>query len=123
MSYEEIEPCPECGAYFENVFDATDHTVEDDGDEVFDPKLTIGSGYTLMVGSLLRCLYSHADDPAEIKSITQSVYATLYAAETDPGYMKDIIEDMVVHANMYNFDNALNDLLDSEKPNDAKGGE
>jgi len=118
MKYEDIPPCPECGTPFKNVFEATDHLVEDEGDEIFDPILTLENGYSLMIGSLLRCLYSHADEPKQIKSITQSVYATLYAAETDPGYMKEIIEDMVIHEHMHNFDEQLNYLLDNEKPTD-----
>jgi hypothetical protein len=69
-----------------------------------------------MVGSLLRCLFSYADNPEEIKAITQSTYATLYAAETNPGNMKKIIEDMVIREQMSEFDNELTQLLDNEKP-------
>ena len=88
----------------------------------FDPKLILPNGYTLMVGSLLRCLFNYANDPKQIKQITQSTYATLYAAETDPGMMKEIIEDMVVEDHMQDFDVALNELLDSENPDDKKEG-
>lgn len=90
---------------------------------VFDPKLILPNGYTLMVGSLLRCLFNYANDPKQIRQITQSTYATLYAAETNPGMMKEIIEDMVVEDQMSGFDNALNELLDSENPNDEGDGE
>lgn len=89
----------------------------------FDPKLILPNGYTLMVGSLLRCLFNYANDPKQIKQITQSTYATLYAAETDPGMMKEIIEDMVVEDQMSGFDSALNELLDSENPDDEGDGE
>ena len=89
----------------------------------FDPKLILPNGYTLMVGSLLRCLFNYANDPRQIKQITQSTYATLYAAETDPGMMKEIIEDMVVEDQMSGFDSALNELLDSENPDDEGDGE
>ena len=88
----------------------------------FDPKLILPNGYTLMVGSLLRCLFNYANDPKQIKQITQSTYATVYAAETDPGMMKEIIEDMVVEDHMQDFDVALNELLDSENPDDKKEG-
>lgn len=116
MKYENIPPCPECGTRFENIFEATDHLLDDEDSQEFDPKLTLENGYSLMLGSLLRCLYSHADDARQIKSITQSVYATLYASEVDPGYMKEIIEDMVIHEHMHDFDEQLNELLNNEKP-------
>ena len=117
-----MEPCPVCGEVFDNVFDATDHLLEGDGDE-FDPKLILPNGYTLMVGSLLRCLYAYADQPQQIKDITQSTYATLYAAETNPGEMKAIIEDMVIREHMSEFEKDLEQLLDSEKPNNDESGE
>ena len=92
----------------------------EENDIEFDPKLILPNGYTLMVGSLLRCLFNYANDPKQIKQITQSTYATLYAAETDPGMMKEIIEDMVVEDQMSGFDSALNELLDSENPDDKE---
>jgi len=92
----------------------------EENDIEFDPKLILPNGYTLMVGSLLRCLFNYANDPKHIKQITQSTYATLYAAETDPGMMKEIIEDMVVEDQMSGFDSALNELLDSENPDDKE---
>jgi hypothetical protein len=120
MNYDEIPPCDVCGTYFENVFELTDHLIEDGGQyDVFDPKLILPNGYSLMVGSLMRCLYSYADDPKQIRQITQHTYATLYAAETDPGEMKAIIEDMVVSEHMFNLDDEIRDLLDD----DQDGGE
>ena len=118
-----IPPCPVCGEHFDNVFDATDHLIEDQEGEEFDPKLILPNGYTLMVGSLLRCLFSYADNPEEIKAITESTYATLYAAETNPGNMKKMIEDMVIREQMSDFDKELVKLLDNEKPDNDKGGE
>lgn len=118
-----IPPCPICGTHFDNVFEATDHLIEDEEGDEFDPKLILPNGYTLMVGSLLRCLFKYADNPDEIKAITQSTYATLYAAETNPGDMKKIIEDMVIREQMSEFDKELQRLLDDEKPTNDKGGE
>jgi hypothetical protein len=45
-----IPPCPVCGEHFEDIFEATDHLLEENEDE-FDPKLILPGGYTLMVGS------------------------------------------------------------------------
>jgi hypothetical protein len=119
---KELPPCPVCGTYFNNVFEATDHLIEDGGEEEFDPKLILPGGYTLMVGSLLRCLYSYANNPEEIEKITQSTYATLYAAETNPREMKSIIEDMVVDQHMLDIDEELTELLDKENPTDDESG-
>ena len=113
MNYNDIPPCDVCGTEFDNIFELTDHLVEDGGKyDVFDPKLILPNGYSLMVGSLLRCLYSYADDPEQISQITQHTYATLYAAETDPGEMKTIIEDMVVSEHMFDIDEEIRELLD-----------
>lgn len=117
-----IPPCPICGQHFEDVFEATDHLIEDEDGDEFDPKLILPNGYTLMVGSLLRCLFKYADNPDEIKAITQSTYATLYAAETNPGDMRKIIEDMVIREQMSEFDKELVELLDDEKPNNDESG-
>jgi hypothetical protein len=91
-----IPPCPECGERFENVFEATDHLLED-GEE-FDPALVLSNGARLMIGSLLRCLYKYANKPEQIKSITQSTYMTLFTAETQPEAIKDIVEEMIVES-------------------------
>ena len=117
-----IPPCPLCGEHFEDIFEATDHLLEE-GDLEFDPKLILPNGYTLMVGSLLRCLFANANNPKEIKAITQSTYATLYAAETNPGEMKSIIEDMIIRDTMRGIDKELIQLLEEEKPIDEESGE
>lgn len=117
-----IPPCPVCGEHFEDIFEATDHLLEENEDE-FDPKLILPNGYTLMVGSLLRCLFANANSPKEIKSITQSTYATLYAAENNPGEMKSIIEDMIIRDTMKSIDKELAKLLEEENPIDEESGE
>ena len=108
-----IPPCPECGEQFENVFEATDHLLED-GEE-FDPALVLSNGARLMIGSLLRCLYKYANKPEQIKSITQSTYMTLFTAETQPEAIKDIVEEMIVESQMMEIDDEIKQLLEGGK--------
>jgi hypothetical protein len=123
MKFKKIPDCKLCGQQFDNIFEATDHLLDDVGEEEFDPKLILPNGYILMVGSLLRCIYKYAESPDEIKSITQSTYATLYAAEKNPGQMKHFIEDMVVHEHMINFEDDLLQLLAEETNDNEEDGE
>ncbi len=108
-----IPPCPECGEHFENVFQATDHLLEDN--EKFDPALVLPNGARLMIGSLLRCLYKYANKPDQIKTITQSTYMTLFTAETQPEAIKDIVEEMIIESQMMEIDNELKQLLEEGK--------
>ncbi len=108
-----IPPCPECGKRFNNVFEATDHILEDD--EEFDPVLILPNGARLMIGSLLRCLYKYADKPDQIKTITQSTYMTLFTAETQPEAIKDIVEEMIIESQMMEIDDELKQLLEGGK--------
>lgn len=108
-----IPKCPDCGQHFENVFEATDHLLEDDDE--FDPALILPNGARLMIGSLLRCLYRYADKPDQIKVITQSTYMTLFTAETQPEVIKDIVEDMIIESQMMEIDNEIKDLLEGGK--------
>ena len=110
---KEIPPCPECGERFENVFEATDHLLEDD--EEFDPALVLPNGARLMIGSLLRCLFKYANKPEQIKSITQSTYMTLFTAETQPEAIKDIVEEMIVESQMLEIDDEIKQLLEGGK--------
>ena len=121
MKFKKIPKCKICGQQFDNIFEATDHLLDDAGSEPFDPKLILPSGYQLMIGSLLRCLYDYADKPENIREITQSTYATLYAAETNPGKMKRFIEDMIIHEHMSSFDQDLVNLLEEETNNEEDG--
>lgn len=105
-----IPKCPDCGQHFENVFEATDHLLEDDDE--FDPALVLPNGARLMIGSLLRCLYRYADKPEQIKVITQSTYMTLFTAETQPEVIRDIVEDMIIESQMMEIDNEIKDLLE-----------
>ena len=105
-----VPPCPECGEQFDNVFQATDHLLEDD--EEFDPSLILPNGARLMIGSLLRCLYKYAERPEQVKVITQSAYMTLFTAETQPEAIKDIVEEMIIKSQMMEIDDELKQLLE-----------
>jgi hypothetical protein len=105
-----VPPCPECGEQFDNVFQATDHLLEDD--EEFDPSLILPNGSRLMIGSLLRCLYKYAERPEQVKVITQSAYMTLFTAETQPEAIKDIVEEMIIKSQMMEIDEELKQLLE-----------
>lgn len=107
----ELNPCPECGQHFENVFEATDHLLEED--EEFDPALILPNGYRLMIGSLLRCMYRYAEEPEQIRSITQDTYLTLFTAETDPDTVVSVVEDMIVDSSMVGIDDELKQLLEN----------
>jgi hypothetical protein len=106
-----IKPCPECGEQFENVFEATDHLLEED--EEFDPALILPNGYRLMIGSLLRCFYRYADEPEKIKSVAQDTYMTLFTVEMEPSTVVEVIEDMIVGSSMAEIDDELKQLLES----------
>ena len=105
-----IKPCPECGEQFENVFEATDHLLEED--EEFDPALILPNGYRLMIGSLLRCFYRYADEPERIKSVAQDTYMTLFTVEMEPSTVVEVIEDMIVGSSMAEIDDELKQLLE-----------
>jgi hypothetical protein len=110
MTSSNIPPCPECGERFKNVFQATDHLLEDD--ERFDPGLILPNGARLMIGSLLRCLYKYADNQEQIENITQSTYMTLFTAETHPEAIRDIVEEMIIESQMMEIDDELKQLLE-----------
>ena len=87
----------------------------DDEDDVFDPILKLPNGYSLLLGSLLEELYRHADDPADIKDVTEMTYATLYAAQTDVTQMKGLVEDAIIKQHMVDIDDELKELLEEDK--------
>jgi predicted metal-binding transcription factor (methanogenesis marker protein 9) len=105
-----IKPCPECGEQFENVFEATDHLLEED--EEFDPALILPNGYRLMIGSLLRCIYRYANEPEKIKDVVQDTYMTLFTVEMEPSTVVEVIEDMIVGSSMAEIDDELKQLLE-----------
>jgi hypothetical protein len=111
--------CHECGEDFDDSFELIDHTLEDD--EEFDPYLVLPNGYKLMLGSLLRFLFNHAEDPEQIRHITQSTYVTLFASENGYDLVDELVEDMVVKSSLQRFDEELSKLL-SETNDDEQGG-
>ena len=109
--------CDVCGEHFDNAFEMVDHHLED-GDE-FDPAIVLPNGVRLLVGSLLRFIYEHAEQPEQIRQITQSTYVTLYAAESNSEVLDEIIEEVVVGSEMLKFDSSLKTLLDESKPDET----
>ncbi len=104
----DIPPCSVCGQYFDNIFEAVDHLIDDNEEEEFNPIISLPSGYQLMFGSLLRQLYEKANDPEEVKTIVELTYATLYAADTDIPMMKKLVEDAIIHEYMFEIDQEKN---------------
>jgi hypothetical protein len=111
----EIPPCGICGQRFDNIFEATDHLIEDNGEEEFNPEIILPNGYRLLVGSMLRQLFDNADNPEKVRTITQLTYGTLYAAESDIGLMKKLVEDAIIHEHMSLIDEELEELLEEDK--------
>jgi hypothetical protein len=115
--YEEDLYCDKCGEHFDNIFEMIDHNLEDEDE--FNPALILPNGVRLLVGSLLRFLFENADEPKQIRQITQSTYVTLYAAETGSDVLDDLIEEVVVGSEMLRFDSSLKKLLEESKPNET----
>ena len=112
---DKIPCCELCGEHFDNIFEATDHLVEDGGEQPFDPRMRLPNGYSLMIGSLLRQIFHCADEATEVKRIVEMTYATLFAAEHDTHEMKRLVEEAIVHEHMSAFDSQLEHLLDGDK--------
>lgn len=120
MIGKKIPPCQICGQEFDNVFEATDHMIEDEGGEYFDPKLILPGGYQLMIGSLLRTIHFHARGNRKVRDIVEHTYATLYAAETNPRKMKKFIEDLIVTTEMGVLEREIKDFLIENNENGEK---
>lgn len=120
MSEDEFtnNQCKDCGKFFDNSFELIDHVLDDD--EEFDPYYAMPSGYKLLLGSLLRFLYGNADDPEQIKHITQSTYVTLFAAENGYDLIDELVEDMVIKSALKDFDLSLKKLLEEEANNEGE---
>jgi hypothetical protein len=85
--------------------------IDDNEEEEFNPEIVLPNGYRLLLGNLLRQLFEKADDPEEIRAITQLTYGTLYAAESNIGLMKKLVEDAIIHEHMSDIDEELEELL------------
>ncbi len=64
---------------------------------------------------MLRQLFESADNPEEVRTITQLTYGTLYAAETNVGMMKKLVEDAIIHEHMSEIDEELKELLEEDE--------
>ena len=122
MNIEDTPPhnhCNDCNITFPDSFALIDHMLEDD--EEFDPYYLLPSGFKLMLGSMLRFLFDNADDPDQIKLITQSTYVTLFASENGYDLVDELVEDTIVKSALVDFDAGLTKLLE-EGTNDSEGG-
>ena len=113
----EIPPCSVCGTRFDNIFEATDHLLEEEGEE-FNPILTLPNGYSLLVGSLLREIFYSADNPDRIRHLAEVTYGTLYAAETNVELMKNLVEEAIVSEYMMDIDLEIKELMKDESDDD-----
>lgn len=108
--------CEECKQEFDSSFELIDHLLPED--EEFDPYYILPNGFKLLLGSLLRFMYNHSNEPEQIELIAQSTYTTLFAAEMGYDMVDEIIEDMVVNSVMHNMDEELKKLLEREDEDD-----
>jgi len=111
--------CNDCGIEFDDSFQLIDHMLEED--EEFDPYYILPNGYKLLLGSLLRFMFNHAEDPTQIKLITQTTYVTLFASENGYDLVDELVEDMVVKSALVDFDQNLARLLERDANNDEGG--
>lgn len=110
--------CNECKEEFDNSFELIDHLLEDD--EEFDPYYILPNGYKLLLGSMFRFLYEHAEQPEQIKLITQSAYVTLFASENGYDLVDELVEEMVVKSALEDFDLSLKKLLEEDTNNEGE---
>lgn len=111
--------CNECNVEFENSFALIDHMLEDDED--FDPYYILPNGFKLLLGSLLRFMFNHAEEPEQVKLISQSTYVTLFASEMGYDLVDELVEDMVVKSALVGFDEELKQLLKKESKDEEDG--
>ena len=111
--------CHDCHLQFDDSFKLIDHYLEED--EEFDPYYILPNGYKLLLGSLLRFMFNNADEPDQIRLITQSTYVTLFASENGYDLVDELVEDTIVKSAFVDFDAELAKLLE-EETNDDEGG-
>ena len=122
MTFDDEPPhnyCNDCNETFENSFQLIDHTLEQDDE--FDPYYLLPNGYKLLLGSLLRFMYNNADEPEQIKLITQSTYVTLFASENGYDLVDELVEDMIVKSALQHFDEDLEALLKKDTTDEEDG--
>jgi hypothetical protein len=111
--------CNECNETFDDSFQLIDHTLYED--EEFDPYYLLPNGFKLLLGSLLRFMYNNADEPEQIKLITQSTYVTLFASENGYDLVDELVEDMIVKSALQHFDEDLEALLKKDIADEEDG--
>ena len=109
--------CHECEQEFEDSFELIDHLLPED--EEFDPYYILPNGMKLMLGTMMRYLYNHADEPAMVKNLAQSTYVTLFASEMEYEDVDELVHDMVVSQEMFNIDAELEKLLRTKDDNEG----
>lgn len=122
MTFDDEPPhnyCNECNQTFDDSFQLIDHTLYED--EEFDPYYLLPNGFKLLLGSLLRFMYNNADEPEQIKLITQSTYVTLFASENGYDLVDELVEDMIVKSALQHFDEDLEALLKKDIADEEDG--
>ena len=122
MTFDDEPPhnyCNECNETFDDSFQLIDHTLYED--EEFDPYYLLPNGFKLLLGSLLRFMYNNADEPEQIKLITQSTYVTLFASENGYDLVDELVEDMIVKSALQHFDEDLEALLKKDIADEEDG--
>ena len=122
MTFDDEPPhnyCNECNETFDDSFQLIDHTLEEDDE--FDPYYLLPNGFKLLLGSLLRFMYNNANEPEQIKLITQSTYVTLFASENGYDLVDELVEDMIVKSALQNFDEDLEALLKKDTTDEEDG--
>lgn len=122
MTFDDEPPhnyCNECNETFDDSFQLIDHTLYED--EEFDPYYLLPNGFKLLLGSLLRFMYNNANEPEQIKLITQSTYVTLFASENGYDLVDELVEDMIVKSALQHFDEDLEALLKKDIADEEDG--
>ena len=122
MTFDDEPPhnyCNECNQTFDDSFQLIDHTLYED--EEFDPYYLLPNGFKLLLGSLLRFMYDNANEPEQIKLITQSTYVTLFASENGYDLVDELVEDMIVKSALQHFDEDLEALLKKDIADEEDG--
>ena len=122
MTFDDEPPhnyCNECNETFDDSFQLIDHTLYED--EEFDPYYLLPNGFKLLLGSLLRFMYDNANEPEQIKLITQSTYVTLFASENGYDLVDELVEDMIVKSALQHFDEDLEALLKKDIADEEDG--
>ena len=122
MTFDDEPPhnyCNECNETFDDSFQLIDHTLYED--EEFDPYYLLPNGFKSLLGSLLRFMYNNANEPEQIKLITQSTYVTLFASENGYDLVDELVEDMIVKSALQHFDEDLEALLKKDIADEEDG--